>query len=60
MQAGFFAFAQAVGVAAEGDDGGLVEEPVEGGGGHDGIADDDLAHSAKALLEVRTMAPPVS
>ena len=60
MQAGFFAFAQAVGVAAEGDDGGLVEEPVEGGGGHDGIASEDLGPLGKGLVEVRTMAPPVS
>ncbi len=42
LRAGLAAFAQAVGVAADVDDGGLVQEPVEGGAGHDGVAGEDL------------------
>lgn len=47
---------ESVALAGDGDGGGAVEETVEGGGGHDGVAGEDAARSAKALLEVMIVA----
>jgi hypothetical protein len=48
--------AQPVAGALDLDDNGMVEEPIEQGGGDDRIAE-HLAHSAKPRLEVRIIAP---
>jgi hypothetical protein len=36
--AGFLSFTQAVGVAADGEHGGFMQEPIQRGAGHDGVA----------------------
>lgn len=48
--ASFAAFAEAVGVTADVDDGGLVEEAVEGGAGHDGVAGEDVGPVGEGLV----------
>src|SRR5476651_1152697 len=42
-KAGLAFFAHPIGVALDVDDGGAVQEAIEGGGSHDGIAGEDLA-----------------
>ena len=48
--AGLAAFAQAVGVTADAQDGGFVQEPVEGRGGHDGVAVEDVGPVAEGFV----------
>ena len=43
-------FLEPVAVAADVDDGGAVEQPVEGGGSHDGISGEDLAPVGEGLV----------
>jgi len=43
-------FAHAVRIALDVDDGGAVEKAVEGGGGHDGVAGEDLAPVGEGLV----------
>lgn len=48
--AGLAAFAQAVGVAADVHDGGFVQEAVERGAGHDGVAGEDVGPFTEGLV----------
>ena len=49
-KAGLALFAHAVGVALDVEDGGAVEEAVQGGGGHDGVACEDVATIGEGLV----------
>ncbi len=43
-------FSHSVGVALDVDDGGTVKESIEGGGGHDGVAGEDVAPVGEGFI----------
>src|SRR6185312_5787709 len=49
-EAGLALFLKTVGVALDIDHCGLVEEAVQGGGGHDGVAGEDMAPFREGLV----------
>lgn len=58
-ETGFAFFAQAVALAFDVEDGGAVQEAVEGGAGHDGIAGEDVRPFGEGLVGGHGMGQPV-